>query len=92
MGGRGYSPPATLATLLNGTLFPPNSGGDPRSDAHQSQIIGGDADVDHTQIIGGIQSNYWGGYIPPGFGTPGCSRSVWFFPNPKRFITVYRIS
>ena len=23
------------------------------SDAHQSQIIGGDADIDHTQIIGG---------------------------------------
>ena len=38
----------------NGTLFSPNSSGDLRSDAHQSQIIGGDADVDHTQIIGGI--------------------------------------
>ena len=25
-----------------------------RSDANQSQISGGDADVDHTQIIGGI--------------------------------------
>ena len=24
-----------------------------------------DADVDHTQIIGGIQSNFWAGYIPP---------------------------
>ena len=39
------------------------------------QIIGGDADEDHTQNIGGgTQSNYWGGYIPPsltGFGTPG---------------------
>ena len=34
-------------------FFSPNSGGDLRSDAHQSQIIGGDADVDHTQIIGG---------------------------------------
>ena len=32
----------------------PNSSGDLRSDAHQSQIIGGDTDVDHTQIIGGI--------------------------------------
>ena len=34
---------------------------------------GGDADVYHTQIIGGIQSNYYGEYIPPsppGFGTP----------------------
>ena len=53
-------------------FFSPISGGDLRSDAHQSQIIGGDADVDHTQIIGGIESNYWGRYIPPsplGFGT-----------------------
>ena len=48
----------------------PNSSGDLRSDAHHSQIIGGDAEEDHTQIIGGIQSNYWGGYILPGFGTP----------------------
>ena len=34
--------------------------------------MGGDADKDHTQIIGGgIQSNYWGKYPPPpGFGTP----------------------
>ena len=30
-----------------------DSSGDLRSDAHQSQIIGGDADEDHTQIIGG---------------------------------------
>ena len=53
----------------NGALFSPNSdedkkkvfskngalffSGDLRSDAHQSQIIGGDADEDHTQIIGG---------------------------------------
>ena len=53
-------------------LFSPNSSTDLRSDAHQSQIIGGDADDDHTQIVQGIQSNYWGGYnplIPPGFGT-----------------------
>ena len=35
-------------------LFSPNSSGDLRSDARQSQIIGGNADVDHTQIIGGI--------------------------------------
>ena len=44
-----------------------------RSDAHQGQIIRGNADQDHTQIIGGIQSNYWGGYIspsPPGFRHP----------------------
>ena len=44
--------------------FFPNSSGDLRSDAHQSHIIGGHADVDHTQIIGGIQSNYWGEISP----------------------------
>ena len=42
-----------------GTFFSPNSSGDLRSDAHQSQIIGWDADVDHTQIVGGM--------YPPGF-------------------------
>ena len=63
--GKGYSPPPRpLATLLNGTLFPPNSGGDLRSDAHQIQIIGGDADVDHTQIVGGDTVKLLGGYIP----------------------------
>ena len=45
-------------------FFSPNSSRDLRSDAHQSQIIGGDADVYHTQIIGGIQSNYWGDISP----------------------------
>ena len=44
-------------------VFSPNSSRDLRSDAHQSQIIGGDADEDHTQIIAGDIS-------PPGFGTP----------------------
>ena len=39
-------------------FFPTNSSGHLRSDTHQSQIIGKDAEVDHTQIIGGIQSNY----------------------------------
>ena len=34
----------------NGTLFLSTY---LRSDAHQSQIIGGDADEDHTQIVGG---------------------------------------
>ena len=40
--------------------FSPKSSGDQRSDAHQSQIIGGDADEDHAQIIGGdsLQSKY----------------------------------
>ena len=48
-------------------FFSPNSSRGLRSDAHQSQIIGGDADEDHTQIIGGIYPP-----IPPptGFGTP----------------------
>ena len=39
-------------------IFSSNSSTDLRSDAHQSQTIGGDADDDHTQILGGIQSNY----------------------------------
>ena len=31
------------------------------------------SDVDHSQIIGDMQSNYWEGYItPPGVGTPDC--------------------
>ena len=37
----------------NGTLFSSNSSTDLRLDTHQSQIIGGDADEDHTQIIDG---------------------------------------
>ena len=38
------------------------------------QIIGGEADVDHSQTIGGMQPNYWGMYppSPPCFGTPDC--------------------
>ena len=54
-------------------FFSPNSNGDLRSDAHQSQITGGDAEVDHTQIIGRDTVKLLGGYIPPsppGFGTP----------------------
>ena len=54
-------------------FFSPNSSGDLRSDANQSQIFGGDADVDHTQIIEGDTVKLLGGYIPtspPGFGTP----------------------
>ena len=51
-------------------FFPRNSGGDLRSDAHQNQIIGGDADVDHTQIIGGDTVKLLGEYIPPGFRHP----------------------
>ena len=37
----------------NEHFFPLNSSTDLRSDAHQSQIIGRDADEDHTQIVGG---------------------------------------
>ena len=48
-------------------FFSSNSTGDLRSDAHQSQIIGRDADVDHTQIIEGDISPP----SSPGFGTPG---------------------
>ena len=46
-------------------FFPSNSSEDLRSDAHQSQIIWGEADVDHTQIIGGDTVKIFGGYIPP---------------------------
>ena len=56
-------------------FFSPNSSGHLRSDAHQNQIIGGDANVDHTQTIGGDTVKLLGGYIPPppGFGTPDFS-------------------
>ena len=57
-------------------FFPPNSSTDLRTDAHQSQIIGGDADEDHTQIVGGYTVKLLGGCIPPSpsFGTPGPSK------------------
>ena len=51
-------------------FFSPNSSGDLRSDAHQSQIIGRDTDVDHTQIIGGDTVKLLGGYIPPWVSAP----------------------
>ena len=47
-------------------FFFPKSSGDLRSDAHQRHIIAGDADEDHTQIIGGDISPH----PPPRFGTP----------------------
>ena len=66
MGEGLYLPcPLPLTPLLNGTLFSLNSGKDLRSDAHQSQIIGGDADIDHTQIIGGDTVKLLGGIYPP---------------------------
>ena len=42
-------------------FFSPNSGKGLRSDAHQSQIIRGDADEDHTQIIWGDTVKLLGG-------------------------------
>ena len=45
-------------------FFSPNSSTDLRSDAHQSQIFGGDADEDHAQIAGGYTVKLLGGYIP----------------------------
>ena len=41
----------------------PNLSRDLRSDVHQSQFFGQDADEDHTQIIGEIQSNNWGNIL-----------------------------
>ena len=45
----------------NGTLFLST---DLRSDAHQSQIIGGDADEDHTQIVEGYAVKLLGDISP----------------------------
>ena len=50
--------------------FSPNSSGHLRSDAHWSQIIGGNADVDHTQTIGGGYSQIIGGIYPPRVSAP----------------------
>ena len=76
----------------NGTLFLNTN---LRSDAHQSQIIGGDADEDHTQIVGGIQSNYWGDKSPPCFGTTALLGSVyaalWYRDAPKKHREVYQL-
>ena len=38
------------------------------------KLLGGDADEDHTQIIGGNTVKLLGGYILPGFDTPGWER------------------
>ena len=45
-------------------FFSTNSSGHLRTDAHLSQIIRGDADVHHTQTIGGDTVKLLGGYIP----------------------------
>ena len=49
-------------------FFSPNSSTDLRSDEHQSQIIGEDADEDHTQIVEGDIRVARGG--PGGPGSP----------------------
>ena len=49
----------------NVTLISPNSSGDLHSDAHQNEIVGGDAGEDHTQSIGGDKAYLLGGIIPP---------------------------
>ena len=49
----------------NRTLFSPNSSGNLGSDAHRSQIIGGYANEDHTQIIGGDTAKLLGGISAP---------------------------
>ena len=46
-------------------FFSPNSNTDLRADAHQSQVIGGDADEDHTQIVRGYTVKFLGGIYPP---------------------------
>ena len=45
-------------------FFPPNSKWRFALRCTLESNYWGDADVDHTQIVGGIQSNYWGRYIP----------------------------
>ena len=47
--GEHQKPKQKKVFTRNGTLFLST---DLHSDAHQSQIIGGDADEDHTQIVG----------------------------------------
>ena len=52
-------------------FFSPKSSTDLRSDAPQSQIFGGDAVEDHTQIVGGDKIKLLGGiYIPPRVSAP----------------------
>ena len=65
----------------NGTIFFPNSSGHLRSDAHQCQIMRGDAGVDHIlKLLGGDTVKLLGGCFPPpppppGFGTP-CWKTI----------------
>ena len=61
-------------------FFSANSSGDLRSDAHQSQIVGGDADEDHIQVIGGDTFKLLGDIYspppPPGFRQPCLVRNT----------------
>ena len=66
---------------VNGTLFSPNSGEDQKKKSSSArlehffpkftlrctpiQIIAGDANVDHSQTIGGDTAKLLGGHIPP---------------------------
>ena len=73
----------------NETLFSPNSSTDLRSDAHQSQIVGGDASEDHTQIARGDAVKLLGGIyppIPPGFLAPLAKMFFSLFNNIKAFV------
>ena len=62
-------------------FFSPNSSTDLHSDAHQSQIIGGDADEDHTQIVGGDTVKLLGGIYPPRVSTLYFTSSSFFVSN-----------
>ena len=57
-----------------GKICSPNCRGDLRSNAHQSQIIGGMQIQTLLKLLGGTQSNYWGDIYPhpplQGFDTP----------------------
>ena len=48
-----------------GKIGSPNCSGDLRSNAHQSQIIGGMQMQTLLKLLGETQSNYWGIYISP---------------------------
>ena len=73
-------------------FFSPNSSRDLRSDAHQSQIIGGDTNEDHTQIVGGDTVKLLGGFIPPfppGFGTPDGTSKFWHMMYLSHIFTYF---
>ena len=59
-------------------FFSLNSSTHLRSDAHQSQIIEGVADEDHTQIVGEYTVKLLGGYTPhpPEFRHPRLHRTI----------------